>query len=455
MPQIRFQKDSMKFFIFILFLVSCKEVQKSKTVEEATKAPNQNEIVRDSASLWVFGRVVENESIAYYLPSSIEGNDSAICLLFFDPQGNGKVPLNLYKEIGEKESVFFVGSNQSKNGKDFSQTRQIASQMMEQVTKFSGFKKVRFYASGFSGGAKVALDLSNYIPQIQGFIYSGAPPANEIQDKPVYGFAGNMDMNYADLVNFDDRIPDTQNHYLKIWNGKHEWPVPLEFQSALQWIKLRERPRSGLLEIRLVELFLKSRRTKDLLEKESVLLESRFLARDLKRPELEDERLKTLQKSPGFLAAKKKRDQELMEELQLKEFYNPAFFDENLDWWKKEIAGLKAHTRHPSPNVQDRLLGYFSLASYSLANRALLQQENNLAEKILEIYHLSDPQNPEQAYLRAVLAARVQNPDKVLEFLSEALDLGFKEKERIRLQPEFQPYAENPGFQSIVMKLDK
>jgi hypothetical protein len=100
-------------------------------------------------------------------------------------------------------------------------------------------------------------------------------------------------------------------------------------------------------------------------------------------------------------------------------------------------------------------LGYFSLASYSLANRALLQQENNLAEKILEIYHLSDPQNPEQAYLRAVLAARVQNPDKVLEFLSEALDLGFKEKERIRLQPEFQPYAENPGFQSIVMKLDK
>ena len=103
--------------------------------------------------------------------------------------------------------------------------------------------------------------------------------------------------------------------------------------------------------------------------------------------------------------------------------------------------------------MQDRLLGFFSLAGYSLSTRSLQENEEPMAEKMLEIYRLSDPTNPEQAYLRAVLSGRRQQADPAMSSLTESLTLGFSDKSRIQQQPEFQFLQASPAFQKLLQSM--
>ena len=403
-----------------------------------------------STSYWKTGALLEDNNQAWYIPENLEVKDSVVCILFCDPQGDGKKPLELYKQLAKKNGFMLVGSKLSKNGMGLDESKTIVSQLIGRILAGSGFKRIAFYAAGFSGGAKVALHASAGLPTVKGVIYSGAVAVSDIPIKPLFGFAGNMDMNMADLVQFDADLPASFPHFLKIWNGKHEWPSPEIFASALEWIKIRENAGSGQLEKRRIDLQFEARRTKNLLEKESLLLESKFLAEDAVRKDLENEDLNILQTRPAFIESKKLLEQEINDELAMKEFYNPAFFEKEIPWWRSEIAELKAHKKHKSANLQDRMLGYFSLAAYSLANRALQEQNDKQAEKILEIYRLSDPKNAEQAYLRAVLAGRRQQTNLVLEALAEAVKLGFNDKKRVLQQEEFRNLAENTEFKKIL-----
>jgi len=63
----------------------------------------------------------------------------------------------------------------------------------------------------------------------------------------------------------------------------------------------------------------------------------------------------------------------------------------DLDWWKKEIANL--NSKKKTDPMFERLLGFVSLACYSISNNALQQNNWEIAGKILAIYQLADPGN--------------------------------------------------------------
>jgi hypothetical protein len=440
-------------FVTILFsLFSCSEntnsSQNNSEIQEVDSLIEPDQ--KANERVWEKGILAEDQEQAWYIPTGLQAKDSVVCILFFDPQGDGKKPLGLYKQLAEKHKIILVGSKKSKNGMGLDEAKAIAAQLLREVNSGSGFKRIAFYVAGFSGGAKVALHAANGLSELKGVLYSGAASLSSTPRKPMFGFAGNMDMNLADLVQFDASLPTEVPHFLKFWNGKHEWPVAEVFNSGLEWIKIKENVGFGALEKRRTDLQFKARRTNNLLEKEALLLEAKFLGHELSRKDLDNSDLDILRTRPAFVAAKTALNQELTDELALKDFYSPAFFDKDINWWGKEISELKAHKKHKSGNLQDRVLGFFSLASYSLANKALQEQDEKLASKILEIYQLSDPQNNEQAYLRAVLAARMGQDIPVFESLREAKTLGFKDKPRILQQLEFQKFADNLNFKKIL-----
>jgi hypothetical protein len=434
---------------FCFFFLSCNGTDKKP---EANQVPVAAPAAEKAAELQT-DLLTEGAGFCYFLPSNCT-SDSLTCLLFFDPQGKGSVPVEKYRNLTKQFPMALVGSNRSRNGLAFEETRSIAQELVNEIQgSFRGrFKHLTIYMAGFSGGAKVAFDAAgNTTPSAKGVVYAGAPSAGGFPTMPVFGFAGDQDMNLADVVQFDASLPAKPDHFLRIWKGKHAWPSAHEFEKAMAWISFREG--KGDADKKIQELVKEAGKQKDVLDKESILNESSFLASDLKRPNPAKAQLETLRKAQGWQTIKLKQTREFQTELQMKEQYGPAFFQKDLAWWKDEIAELKQHKRHPSAAMQDRLLGYFSLASYSLAHRALQEGDLPMAAKILEIYRLSDPENSEQAYLRSVLAARQAKTEESIQCFSEAVNLGFADKGRLEQQPEFRDLQSNPSFRAVVSRI--
>ncbi len=83
--------------------------------------------------------------------------------------------------------------------------------------------------------------------------------------------------------------------------------------------------------------------------------------------------------------------EQLKREQDKKNEYIQSFQKRDLAWWKNEVATLNAHKK--SDIMNERLLGYLSLACYSIGGGQLEQNKLDIAEKILSVYKLADPEN--------------------------------------------------------------
>jgi pimeloyl-ACP methyl ester carboxylesterase len=368
-------------------------------------------------------------------PDVPESGDCAL-LLFFDPQGEGKRPIDLYSKAGFPGPGIFVGSNLSKNGLDFETSARIASSLLESM-------RIRFpklvlhpYFFGFSGGAKVALYAATQIPAIEGVVYAGAPGISQ-PACPVLGFAGKGDLNFADLLAFDSELPSQLPHHLVVWSGKHEWPNPKSMKIAFDWIAGKLRPGSRIIDRIILQKKAFADSITSPLEKLSALHLASFLSLSTGKPDIFKTELEQLRLSPEFIKAKSKKDLAIQDELVLKDSYRKAFLEKDLQWWEPEIQLLSTHARFQDAWLQDRLLGYLSLLAYSASNQALVSNDLNLAAKFLAFYKLVHPLNSEHAYLLAVLQARKGDKLGSTESFKLAVKLGFNDSARVLKQPEF------------------
>ena len=278
------------------------------------------------------------QTFALYLPKGYTDTSHLPVIIFFDPHGDGTVPLNLYHELADKYHYILIGSNTSRNGMPLEQTQAVAYNLFNEAKARLSANPPAITYCGFSGGAKVALLSAASNPAIAKVIYCGAKvDIDPNHPLSLLGFAGQRDMNYADLVIFEQelhRLP--VKHYLVEWKGKHEFPTADVFNDAFIFLN------TGTVD-----------------------------SYDKKRVSITDEQLKGEQ-------AKKNE-------------YLKAFQNEDLAWWKKEIATLNAKKK--ADMTDERLLGFISLACYSIGGGQLAQNNLDVAEKILSIYKLADPEN--------------------------------------------------------------
>ena len=340
-------KPQHKFTYSVLLLllmatgVSCNQVKPQQNAINTVVEPPKPKadsfatgIVIPSVSLQMDG----SQSFALYLPKTYTNSLRYPVIIFFDPHGDGTVPLNLYYSLAEKYGYLLIGSNNSKNGMNFDQTSVIANNLINEAkTRFSINDK-KIAVCGFSGGAKVALLNAANNANISSVIYCGAviPLQNLTHPLSFLGFAGTKDMNYTDEVSFNRNLPDNIPHFLIQWDGKHEWTKADVFENVFTFLQ------HGTVE--------------------------------------------NYSKKQASISNEK-----LAEEQNFKQTLINAFQTENLNWWKNEIAML--NSKKKNDGMYERLLGFISLACYSYSGSAL--QQNNLAaaEKILAIYQLADPGN--------------------------------------------------------------
>ena len=402
----------------------------------------------------VYCRDDASQSYALYIPETKTSKLLPV-VYFFDPHGQGSLPLDKYKSLADKYQFILVGSNNSKNGNDWSFTEKIWRNLFGDTKSRLPIDIHSVYACGFSGGAKVASYLALNYPEIRGVVAGGAGLPDGIAAADFgfsfTGIAGTGDLNMTDLVTLNSDFDKTRTrHRIIFFNGKHEWSPVETMDQAFAGLQLDALRESGALPvdegfIKMVASEYKNRVTASLnagnqivAEQDCALAENLLegLSGDVAWFQREDA---SLLRNPGYQKQFKAQQALFTREAATKEFYQQQFQQGSPEYWKKTIAELErgSRTLGPEAAMNQRLLAYLSLAFYSLSNQFIQSNQQAAAVYFDGLYKIADPENPEAWYFSAILDARADNSPSTEADLLKAVEKGFSDSTRLVTQPEF------------------
>ncbi|KAA9040715.1 hypothetical protein FW778_01350 [Ginsengibacter hankyongi] len=394
------------------------------------------------------------QSYALYIPA--KGNKETLPVVyFFDPHGDGSLPLDKYKALADVYNFILVGSNNSKNGNDWSTAENIWNTLFDDTQKRLKINAKRIYLCGFSGGAKVATYLALHHNEIKGVIANGAGLPEIIQagnfNFSFTAIAGEGDLNMTDLVAIANGLEHTQTrHRIIFFNGIHEWAPDSTMNIAFEGLQLDAMQKKITpIDKEFIDNYINiSKKTVDAYLKANNYLKAETectLATNMLDGSSNDvnwfrEKKVAIQNNPTYQKQSQEKQKLLATEQNLKDKYQQQFQQGDMNYWIKTIKELEAQAKATAPEgaMYQRLEAYLSLAFYSISNQLIKGNQNNDAQYFVDLYKLADPTNSEAWYFSAILDARNNNAKAAEADLLKAVSLGFADKNRLMQQPEFQ-----------------
>lgn len=450
------------FNISILFLVmatvSCVSGQQYKS----------NEFENSQVYPAVACKADTNMTYALFLPPHYEKGKPCPLLVLFAPSGNGLFPVTLFSTEAAKSGFIIAGSNNSKNGMTFDQTTAIYRKMIADITSRFSIEKKAIYLGGFSGGSRVAGAVAITEGGIAGVVGCGAGlPA--INRNPVGPFSylavvGNQDFNYTEIKQLDEMLESAHyQHHLLVFNGIHQWPPKELLPDIFTWLRFDAMRQQAIPADRTeINLFIENNdkiagtltNKNQLPMQQAIYIKMLHYLQGLTDVAPLQTEIKRLSADKEVIAYQKQQQKLLDTEQELQTKYSPELNLKNVDWWKTEAAQLQSLTkqsRKPEVNqIYQRVLAFLSMNCYMYANDALKRGNLVSAEKYIEIYRLVDPTNTEHRYMAAKVAALNHNADEVFSALNQAFDLGFKDINRLKSDPDFKPYQQDQRFINLI-----
>lgn len=392
-------------------------------------------------------------SYALYIPSS-RNNKPLPMVYFFDPHGDGLLPVKKYKSLADSFHFILAGSNNSKNGNNLDDAGNIFTAMKDDLVKRANVNADRIYLCGFSGGAKVATYLALHFPQIKGIIANGAG-LEDITHTADFTFsytaiAGEGDLNMTDLAAIDNLLDKTNTrHRIIYFDGIHEWAPETTMAIAFEGWQL-DAMRDKLIAADTLFIHRFATQMKQIIDKkmkqnqliqaqQNCKLAATMLQGFQDEENWFEQKQNTIAQSNLFQQQKEQRQQLLAREEKLKFDYQQKFADTDKAYWEKTINEVKAKAqlKNAESQMYQRLQAYLSLAFYTISNQMINRNENKIAEFFVALYKMADPTNSEAWYFSAILDARNKEAGKSIKDLEKAIALGFNDKKRLMQQPEF------------------
>jgi predicted esterase len=184
------------------------------------------------------------QSYSLYLPSAFDPERRWPVLFLFDPGARGPMGVEAFRAAAETFGWILVGSNNSRNGP--LATSVIAAQAIwADVRERLPVDGRRVYASGFSGGARVASLFPRVVGErIAGLIGCGAGLAAGVEPGHLpaaayFGLVGFKDFNYGEMKRLDQDLEGAPfAHRVFVFDGAHTWPPPAECARAVEWLEV-------------------------------------------------------------------------------------------------------------------------------------------------------------------------------------------------------------------------
>lgn len=401
------------------------------------------------------------QSFALYIPAKGDKKPLPV-IYFFDPHADGALPLDKYKALADIYNFILIGSNNSKNGNEWSTAENIWNTLFDDTRKRLKINTNRVYLCGFSGGAKVATYLALHHNEIKGVIANGAG-IYDITQAGNFNFsftaiAGEGDLNMTDLAAIANGLEQTQTrHRIIFFDGIHEWAPESAMNIAFegfQFDAMHEKIIPVNNEFISNYIACSKKNIDDYLKANNYLKAEKEC--NLSINMLDDltsdvdwfkEKMVTLTNTPAYQRQWKAQQNLLATEQNLKNEYERQFQQGSMNFWIKTIKDIKAKAKSASPEgaMYKRLKAYLSLAFYSISNQLIKGNHNNDAQYFVDLYKLADPANSEAWYFSAILDARKNNAKAAEDDLLKAVSTGFTDKNRLMQQAEFQ----QPGGSAI------
>ena len=429
-----------------------------------------------------------SQSYALYLPSNYTPNRKWPVLYALDPGARGRVPVERFKEAAEKYGWIVLGSNNSRNG-PMGVVVQSWNAMQTDTHQRFAIDDQRMYASGFSGGARVAVSIAAGCKCIAGVMANGAGFPVDLTPSPemnivFFAIAGVDDFNYPELKSLEEPLTKAGIiHRVQTFEGRHEWPPVSVATAAVEWMELHamkagKRPRDDGFVNTMWQQLLNEART---LEESKKYYEAYQLYLDLDASfkglrdvaEIET-KVKQLGDSRELKAAIREEQAQIRKQRELESRLNSliagraggdrvnqsdAEFDSNnllpailSDLRKQSKASEDSTQRRVARRVLDGL--FVGLIEEGIS---LLQTKQNYSESIKR-FSLATEVNPDRPgvffYLAWAYAAN-RDKKKSLQFLNTAVEKGFSEAAMITTNKAFDSIRDDPQYQQIMARLGK
>ncbi len=421
------------------------------------------------------------QSYALYLPKSYSPEKKWAILYAFEPIGRGKLPVTIYQEAAEKYGVIVVGSYNSQNGLDGTTLSRVLSALWDDTHQRFSIDERRVYATGFSGGSRVASIFASSCMCVTGVIGSGAGFSIGLKPSPSLPFIyfsaiGFDDYNYYEIRLLKKLLEEAKmTHRLERFDGAHQW-LPKELaEEALAWMQLYAIKNGSVAKD---ETFIKDNFQQRLSKSESYLNKNQYLEafqgfsaiafdfKGLLDVSAVEEKVKSLQISDELKKALKEEENQI----QSQERHSSYILSE---WAKLErseerlmdLANIRnyiAKLQKTSEEKEDssarriarRSLNQVYAGSYETAlftyerakkyNQALISFE--LAN---EIY----PKSPRISYDRARVYGLSGQKKKALEFLEKAVGFGFKNWQELESEKGFDNIRQEEKYQKLLTQI--
>ena len=189
-------------------------------------------------------RKAPEQTYALYLPSAFDPDKKWPVLFLFDPGARGATAVEAFREGAETYGWILAGSHGSRNG-PLKDSAQAALAVWADVSTRLPIDERRVYATGFSGGARVASFFPRVIGRpIAGVIGCGAGLASGLgpaglQAAAYFGLAGLADFNYGEMKGLDLAFdPSGVPHRFFYFEGTHDWPPSGYAARAVGWMEV-------------------------------------------------------------------------------------------------------------------------------------------------------------------------------------------------------------------------
>jgi tetratricopeptide (TPR) repeat protein len=188
-----------------------------------------------------------SQTHAIYVPNSYTPEKKWPILFCYDARGRGRIPAELFQEGAERLGWIIFSSNHSRSDDPHFSNLVVLNAMWNDAHKWFSLDERRIYATGFSGGSRLAWGMGYIYPKsTAGVIGVGAgthPERLPSKDTPFvwYGMCGRLDFNYLEMRKLDDQlhslgIPSRTDFY----EGPHNWPPDGTYCSrAMNWMELQ------------------------------------------------------------------------------------------------------------------------------------------------------------------------------------------------------------------------
>jgi predicted esterase len=182
---------------------------------------------------------------ALYLPSAYATDRRWPLLFLYDPRRRGAVAAERFRDAAERYGWILASSNDTASDDPTAKNDAAVLAMWADVPRRLSVDPRRIYASGFSGGARLAALFAQRMPgAIAGVIACGggfadsSPPANGMPFA-FFGTVGNLDFNYGEMRRLDRALGKLGAvHRLAVFEGPHSWcPAPV-CAEGIEWLEL-------------------------------------------------------------------------------------------------------------------------------------------------------------------------------------------------------------------------